>query len=86
MGDYDKNPFDVLMNDVYSREDYIIEPPITPEGAQAKRMLSDLDTPADAPTEWEQNFLDSISHSLEKWGHLTDKQMAVLRKIHARIG
>lgn len=36
-------------------------------------------------TEWERDFLQSISDSLLEWGHLTVKQRAVLDRINNKL-
>jgi hypothetical protein len=36
-------------------------------------------------TEWEASFIDSIESSIQRWGHLTDKQQAVLDRVIAKL-
>ena len=46
-------------------------------------MLHELETPLRKLTDWELNFLESISDQFIQKGDLSDKQFEILEKIYA---
>jgi len=46
-------------------------------------MLQALESPHKDLTEWEENFLESISDQFDKRGTLSDKQFEILDRIYA---
>jgi len=57
---------------------------MTPEQEKAvKDMLDDLKEPRKALTPWEMDFLTSISDQFTNYGRLSEKQLAVLERVHA---
>jgi hypothetical protein len=48
-----------------------------------RQMFQALENPHKDLTEWEENFLESISDQFEKRGTLSDKQFEILDRIYA---
>lgn len=72
-------------NDIYededSLEDRMDRTPKTPE--MIEHFLKELQMPAKTLTNWELQFLESISNQFDERGSLTDRQFEILEKIYA---
>jgi hypothetical protein len=51
--------------------------------ALARHMLDKLGNPSKELTEWEENFITSITEFIDARGYLTPKQMETLERIYA---
>lgn len=49
----------------------------------AGHMLRELESPSKKLTDWELNFLESITQQFEDRGSLSERQMEVLERIYA---
>lgn len=50
--------------------------------AEIDHMLTELQQPRRAPTAWELDFLASVTDQFNRRGFLTEKQLAILRRIY----
>lgn len=58
-----------------------METPKTPEIIQ--HFLDELQRPARELTEWEENFIESITDQFNRKRDLSDKQFKILERIYA---
>lgn len=55
------------------------------DGDDISQMIEDCEKRQEKLSEWEQSFIDSISHQLAKSGSLSPKQQERLEQIWERI-
>lgn len=48
-----------------------------------KHMLHELETPSRSLTDWENNFIESVSDQFSRWNNLSDRQVEILERIYA---
>lgn len=55
------------------------------EARQISTYLEVCSMETEKMSEWEQQFIESISESFEEYGDLTPKQIATLKKIYDKV-
>lgn len=57
---------------------------MTPEKRTVvEHWLEELETPYKRLTDWEQQFVESVSDQLTNRGHLSERQLEILERIYA---
>lgn len=49
----------------------------------ASHMLRELESPSKQLTNWEQNFIESVTEQFHDRDSLTDKQLQIIERIYA---